>query len=82
MGDSSDLPGNAGIAVARGRGGRYTADLGMGPVDFPISVGGGAATPGIAIALAPVVEINDIDDGGCTWGGTAIRLRPEKKATE
>lgn len=68
VGNSPDLPGNAGVNVASGRGNTYTADLGAGPTEFPkASLSGGDLA--IHVALAPVLELHDELRMGCTWGG-------------
>ena len=65
---NSILPG--GLALPGGAG-AYSVDFGSGPVDFP-AVGTAAGSPAaINYAFAPLVEQNDVDQGGFTWGGQA-----------
>lgn len=56
-----------------GDGTAYQVDFGAGGVDFP-AVGadaGGTVGQSINYAFAPFAELNDVDQGGWSWGGAA-----------
>ncbi len=49
----------------------YSVDMGAGNVDFPVVGADSSGTVGQSInyAFAPHAELNDVDQGGWTWGG-------------